>query len=123
MCGSVQENVAPLQVDRWGCPELLRRSAAEALLIQNLEFQTIKCPSVRPSVKICLSGKTEQNTEWYLRRLQWPISLGLFFSRFSRCRKKLRFANEGTICRDPKKVDFFYFLIMKIFDFLIMKKK
>ena len=50
------------------------------------------------------------------------ICNGDWISRFSRCRKKLRFANEGTICRDPKKVVLKKFLIMKIFDFLIMKK-
>ena len=36
----------------------LRRRAASALLIQNLEFQTIKCAFVR-----CSSGKNGQNTQ------------------------------------------------------------
>ena len=62
---------------------------------------------IQPSV--CLSGKNEQNTEWYLPRPGRQIPLGLFFSRFSRCRRKVRLRGEGMICRDPKKVDFFQF--------------
>ena len=62
--------------------------------------------------QICLWPKILQNTEWYLRPGPVPIFTRLFFSRFSRCRRKLRLRGEGMICRDPKKVDFFQFLII-----------
>ena len=74
-----------------GCSEtkrrLLRRSAAEALLIQNLEFQTIKCPSVvRPMyVRSEKSDKTPKNkvpkkTAFYEERndLPGPLKSRLF---------------------------------------------
>ena len=68
---------------------------------------SFKRSSVQKSGVRCLYGKNGQNTEWYLRRPGRQIPLGLFFSRFSRCRRKVRLRGEGMICRDPKKVDFF----------------
>ena len=92
----------------------LRRRAAPALLIQKPDFRTIKCPSICSCVCVCVcvcvSGESGKNTQWYLRRPDRPLPLGLFVSRFSRCRRKVRLRGKGMICRDPKKVDFFQFL-------------
>ena len=45
------------------------------------------------------------------RMVSAPVTVSIyngdFFSRFSRCRRKVRLRGEGMICRDPKKVDFF----------------
>ena len=81
----------------------LRRRAASALLIQNLEFQTISCVSVRSMYVMKKRAKH--------RMVSAPARHGIyngdFFSRFSRCRRKVRLRGEGMICRDPKKVNFF----------------
>ena len=75
---------------------------------------SLKRSRVYPSGVRCVYGKNGQNTEWYLRRLQCQIPFGLFFSRFSRCRRKLNFRGKGMICLDPKKSRFFKVSIISI---------
>ena len=51
---------------------VLRRRAAPALLIQKPEFQTILV-SVRSSVKICVDGKSGQNTQNMCAGQTWNL--------------------------------------------------
>ena len=71
---------------------LLRRSAAEALLIQNLEFQTIKCPSVRPRINVCPEKTTK------LPKPRAPVEVlsmnGVIFQSIFKVPKKTAFC-EG----------------------------
>ena len=63
---------------------------------------SVRCPYVRKK------HAKHPMVSHYLRRSRCQIPLGLFFSRFSRCRRKVRLRGEGMICRDLKKVDFFH---------------
>ena len=95
--------------DTGGTHRLLRRRAAPALLIQDLEFQTIKCVSIRSSGKKCTSGKNGQNAQ--------NICVGhavMLFALFEQSIFKVPKKTEETPKRNdlagPKKVDFFQFL-------------
>ena len=70
--------------------------------------------SIHPSVRPMYVMKKRAKHRMVSAPARHGIYNGDFFSRFSRCRRKLRLRGEGMICRDPKKVDFFNFLIIPI---------
>ena len=68
---------------------------------------SFKRSRVYPSVRPMFVRKKRAKHRMVSAPASLSIYNGDFFSRFSRCRRKVRLRGEGMICRDPKKVDFF----------------
>ena len=84
--------------------QLLRRSAAEALLIQNLEFQTISCPSIR-----CPMFVREKKTKLPKPRASGEVAdtTRIIFESIFKVPKKTAFARGRNDLPGPLKSRFF----------------